>query len=181
MPESMRYHPAQVGLHWLSAVLVILALAMGMLVLKRIPNAEAAQKIFALKGHMTAGLAIAFVVTLRIALRLALAQPARATSGNAGLDRLARVVHAALYLAVLGMAASGLALAVQAGLPGIVFGGSGAPLPESCWAYAPRRIHGTLAQLLLALVALHAAAALYHQFVRKDGLLQRMWFGARGR
>jgi len=178
---AMRYHPAQVALHWLSAVLVIFALAMGMLVLKRIPNVDAAQKIFALKGHMTAGLAIAFVVTLRIALRLALVQPARATSGNAWLDRLARVVHAALYLAVLGMAASGLALAVQAGLPGIVFGGSGAPLPENFWDYAPRRVHGGLAKLLLALVALHATAALYHQFVRKDGLMQRMWFGTRGR
>jgi len=180
MPESMRYHPAQVGLHWLSAVLVILALAMGALSLKHIPNAEAAQKIFALKGHMAMGLAIAFIVALRLALRLSLEQPRPATSGNVWLDRLARVVHAALYLAVLGMAASGLALAVQAELPGIVFGNSAAPLPESFWDYAPRTVHGAIAKLLLALVALHAGAALYHQFVRRDGLMRRMWLGRRG-
>jgi len=29
------------------------------------------------------------------------------------------------------------------------------------------------------LIAAHVAAALYHQFMRKDGLLSRMWFGAR--
>jgi cytochrome b561 len=30
------------------------------------------------------------------------------------------------------------------------------------------------------LIALHVVAALYHQFARRDGLLQRMWFGRRG-
>ena len=37
-----------------------------------------------------------------------------------------------------------------------------------------------IAKLLMALIALHLAAALYHQFVLKDGLLARMWFGKRG-
>ncbi|MDX1377186.1 MAG: cytochrome b/b6 domain-containing protein [Burkholderiales bacterium] len=175
-----RYHPAQVALHWLSAVLIVSALAMGTLSLKHIPNAEAVQKVLALKAHMALGLAIAFVVTLRIALRFALVQPPRATSGNRWLDLLARVVHAALYMVVLAMAASGLALAVQAGLPAIVFRGSGTPLPESFWDYAPRAVHGALAKALIALVALHAVAALYHQLVRRDGLMRRMWFGARG-
>jgi cytochrome b561 len=75
------------------------------------------------------------------------------------------------------MAASGIATAVQAGLPGIVFGGSGAPLPESFGIYRPRVVHGVIAKLLVALAAVHVLAALYHQFVRKDSLLSRMWFG----
>ena len=28
-------------------------------------------------------------------------------------------------------------------------------------------------------IALHAAAAMYHPLVKRDGLLSRMWFGAR--
>jgi cytochrome b561 len=42
-------------------------------------------------------------------------------------------------------------------------------------------IHKTLAWGLLALVVLHVAAALYHYFVRKDGVLARMlpWAGRR--
>jgi cytochrome b561 len=177
----MRYHPIQVVLHWLSAVLVISAWVIGALVLERIPNAQAAQKIFPLGIHMTAGLTIALVMALRLALRVALEPPPRATSGNALLDRLAPVVHGALYVASLAMAASGLTLAVQAGLPAIVFGGADAPLPTNLQDFAARSLHAVIGTILISLVALHAAAALYHHFVRRDGLLARMWFGAGAR
>jgi len=43
--------------------------------------------------------------------------------------------------------------------------------------FAPRVPHGIGARLLVALLVLHAGAALYHQIIRKDGLLSRMWFG----
>jgi cytochrome b561 len=44
----------------------------------------------------------------------------------------------------------------------------------------PTRIaHGLIATLLVALIVLHIAAAIYHQVVLKDGLLRRMWFGKR--
>jgi cytochrome b561 len=174
-----RFHPAQVLLHWLSAVLVIAAWVIGALVLERIPSGESAQRIQLLGVHMATGLAIAFIVALRLALRLSLEQPARASSGNVWLDRLARVVHAALYVAALGMAASGLALAVEAGLPAIVFGGAQTPLPAQLGAYAARGVHAVIGTILISLVALHAAAAFYHHFVRRDGLLARMGFGAR--
>ncbi len=39
--------------------------------------------------------------------------------------------------------------------------------------------HGLSWTLLLLLIVLHVAAALYHQFLRKDNLLGRMWFGRR--
>jgi cytochrome b561 len=32
---------------------------------------------------------------------------------------------------------------------------------------------------LMALIALHVLAALYHTFILRDGLLRRMWFGRR--
>jgi cytochrome b561 len=173
-----RYHPAQVVLHWLSAVLVIAAWVIGAFVFERISSAETAQKLLALRIHMTTGLTIALVVALRLALRFALESPPRATSGNALLDRIAPVVHAALYVAALSMAASGLALAVQAGLPAIVFGGADRPLPANLHKLAAREVHEVIGTILISLVALHAAAALYHHFVRRDGLLARMWFGA---
>jgi len=176
---SARYHPAQVVLHWLSAVLVISAWAIGALLFGRIPDTASALRIFFLGVHMTAGLTIALVVALRLALRFALEPLPRATSGNALLDRLAPAVHAALYVAALAMAASGLALAVQAGLPAIVFGDADRPLPASLHKLAAREVHAVIGTILISLVALHAAAALYHHFVRRDGLLARMWFGTR--
>jgi cytochrome b561 len=36
-------------------------------------------------------------------------------------------------------------------------------------------IHGYLAYALFALAGIHLLAALWHQFVRHDGLLRRMW------
>jgi cytochrome b561 len=38
-------------------------------------------------------------------------------------------------------------------------------------------LHGFIAPALLLLVALHVGAALYHQFLLKDHLLARMWYG----
>ena len=39
--------------------------------------------------------------------------------------------------------------------------------------------HEFLATVLTLFVLLHIAAALYHQFVRKDRLFRRRWFGPR--
>ncbi|MGB7541526.1 MAG: cytochrome b/b6 domain-containing protein, partial [Burkholderiales bacterium] len=47
--------------------------------------------------------------------------------------------------------------------------------------YPTRVAHGAIATLLAAFIALHVLAAFYHQFVRKDSLLQRMLFGHRVR
>jgi cytochrome b561 len=38
----------------------------------------------------------------------------------------------------------------------------------------PRDAHNLGAKLILAIVILHVAAAVWHQFIRKDGLLARM-------
>ena len=168
-----RYHPLLVSLHWLLAVLIVFSLAMGFAVLTNIPNVSP-DKIFALRGHMIAGIAILVLMLVRLAARLGTRRPAPVSTGNALLDRLAPAMHYALYGVVLLMAASGIGLAVQADLPGIVFGGSGARLPESFAAFRPRAVHGVLAWLLLALVGLHVAAAAFHQFVLRDGLLSRM-------
>jgi cytochrome b561 len=173
-----RYHPLLVGLHWLLAAFLLFALAMGTFSLKEIPNASP-EKLFALRGHMVAGVAILALMLVRLGVRLWLPRPPPATTGNRLLDRVAVGVHYGFYALVILMAASGFATAVQAGLPAIVFGGSGAPLPESFWAYRPRAVHGVIAKLLIALVMLHVAGALYHQFVRRDGLLGRMWFPRR--
>ena len=60
-----------------------------------------------------------------------------------------------------------------------MFAGSGAPLPKSFAAYPTWVAHFWLATLLAGFVALHVGAAFYHQLVQRDGLLQRMGFGAR--
>jgi cytochrome b561 len=49
-----RYHPLLVLLHWILAGLVIAALALGALVMAKIPNTDP-MKIEALRSHMIGG------------------------------------------------------------------------------------------------------------------------------
>ena len=53
----------------------------------------------------------------------------------------------------------------------------GEPLPPHFGKYPSFVAHSYLAWLLMGLIALHVLDALYHQFVRKDGVLRRMLFG----
>ncbi len=125
------------------------------------------------------GIPILVLMVLRLVVRLATAKPPHVDFGHPLRDRLGVWAHWAFCLAVIGMCASGLATANIAGLPANVFQGSGAPLPESLDDIAPRVAHGVLATVLMLLILAHVAAALFHHFVRKDGLIGRMWFGDR--
>lgn len=173
-----RYHPALVVLHWLLAALIILALIMGGFVLAETPNDDPT-KLYGLRAHMSVGLTILVLMLVRLAVRMITAKPPHADIGNATLNTAGVWAHWAFYVLVIAMAGSGIAMARMAGLPEIVFGGSGAPLPESFYAYPPRYAHGIIGTLLGLLVLGHVAAALYHQAVRRDGLMSRMWFGQR--
>jgi cytochrome b561 len=172
-----RYHPVLVVLHWLIALLVVVGLAMGTFGLSTLPNSSP-DKIGALRGHMIAGGAILLLTLVRLVVRRVTAHPPPASTGIALADRLAPLAHGLLYLAVLAMAGSGIAMSIGANLPAIVIGGQGS-LPVDFSHLAPRAVHGIVAKVLMALVALHVAAAVYHHWVRRDGLLSRMGFGSR--
>lgn len=173
-----RYHAVLVALHWASAVLIFASLASGMLWLNETPNSSP-DKIPQLGVHMAFGLLILLLVIAQLAARLLAARPAPATAGNVWLDRLALLTHYSLYAAVVLMAVSGIATALAAGLPEILFGGSDRALPETFYIYAPRIAHGLLANVVIALILLHLLGVLYHYVVREDRLLRRMWFGRR--
>jgi cytochrome b561 len=177
MDQVSRYHPLLVALHWVLALLIIAALALGALVMVRIPNTDP-MKIEALRSHMSGGILILVLMLARLFVRTRTRHPAPATAGNPLLDRIAWASHRMFYVAVIGMAGSGLFMAVQAGLFGIVFGGQGS-LPPDFWGFSVRTVHYAFSRLLMALIALHVAAALFHALVLRDGLLRRMFFGRR--
>ncbi|SDA57912.1 cytochrome b [Mesorhizobium qingshengii] len=177
MDQVSRYHPLLVALHWVLALLIIAALALGALVMVNIPNTDP-MKLEALRSHMSGGLLILILMLIRLFVRTRTRHPAPATAGNPLLDRIAWASHRMLYVAVFGMAGSGLFMAVQAGLFGIVFGGHGS-LPPDFWGFPVRMVHYAFSRLLMALIALHVAAALFHSRMLRDGLLRRMSFGRR--
>src|SRR6185312_9644788 len=177
MDQVSRYHPLLVALHWVMTLLIIAALALGALVMVNIPNTDP-MKIEALRSHMSGGILILILMLVRLFVRMRTLHPAPATAGNPLLDRIAWASHRMFYIAVIGMAGSGLFMAVQAGLFGIVFGGHGF-LPPDFWVFSVRTLHYAFSHLLIALIALHVGAALFHALVLRDGLLRRMFFGRR--
>ena len=177
MSRVIKYQPMLVVLHWLLAILIIADLTLGASVLVKIPNTDS-MKIDALRNHLAGGMLLLTLMLIRLAVRLRTDRPTPATTGSVALDRLAWASHRLLYLLVIAQAASGLALAFQAGLFGVLLGGRGS-LPADFWVFPWRMVHFVISRLLMALIALHVTAALYHTIFLRDGLLRRMSFGKR--
>lgn len=169
-----KYHPVQVTLHWLVVILVFAAFVIGKS-MSGLPND--ANKLIPLALHMGLGIFTLVVIMARFIARMKLPRPKHATTGNVVFDWIGKAVHYALYLFVFLLAVSGMSLSMQAGLVPIVFGGSGSPLPADFFAFTSRMMHGFIAPALFMLVILHVGAALYHQFILRDNLLARMWYG----
>jgi cytochrome b561 len=178
MTQVSRYHPLLVTLHWLLAALIIAMLFVGFFVLANMPNSEP-QKIGILLVHMSVGTLILALILIRFVVRMLTAKPAEATTGSPLLDRIARVVHYGFYLLIVLMVTSGYATGILAGLNKSVFQRSGDPLPASFEIYPSFVAHSYIGVLLAGLIVLHVAAALFHQFARKDRLLSRMLYGRR--
>lgn len=172
---ASRYQPVLVALHWLLALMIIGLLCLGFFVLANMPNTDP-KKLDILVWHMAGGMFVLVLMVLRFVIRVRSARPATAATGSPLLDRLASMAHHGFYVIVFLMVATGWST-------GWLISGSfqpnGAPLPETFAIFPTFRAHAALGVLLAILIAGHIAAALYHQFVLKDGLFRRMWFGKR--
>lgn len=171
---SKRYHPAHVTIHWLMALLVFLMLGVGKFVMPGVSN-EDPQKVMMLQSHAYIGGAIAILLIIRLVLRFTVKRPIPADAGSAFLNFVGKATHFLLYLFLIGMALSGFGLFQQADLSSVF--NAAKPYPSNFFEYLPRMGHGFTSLLLIALIALHFGAAMYHQFLKKDNLLARMWFG----
>ena len=94
-----------------------------------------------------------------------------------GLPPTAHATHLALYVLFFAVPLAGWAYSSAAGFPVVLFGVL--PLPD----FVPvqrelsevlKEMHATLALALAAVVLVHVAGAIKHQWVDRDGLLQRM-------
>ena len=178
MKQVTRYHPLLVALHWLLAFLIIAALFAGFFLLARMPNSDP-QKIRVLLVHMAAGMTILALMVVRFIVRMLTSRPAPATTGHPFLDRIAPVTHYGFYVLVLLMVGTGYATAILAGPTGSssrVQANRCRKTSPSIRPSSPTAISHSSSPASLSCIVL---AALYHQFVRRDGLFRRMWFGRR--
>jgi len=131
--------------------------------------------------HFNFGLAILVVMAIRLLHRWRHPVRVGGEAATAWESTAANAMHRLFYVILLigpflGWAAAS-AHSVPVRLLGIVELPALAPRKAS-WALLAGDIHGWAMWTLLALVGLHAAAALYHHFVRRDDVLRRMLPGA---
>jgi cytochrome b561 len=169
-----RYGTVAVSIHWLSAILILALLGSGF----QAANAmNSAAKAAFLRFHIPVAITVLLLTVIRIVWWWRFdVKPLSVKGLPAWQERIAGWVHIAFYVVILGMVASGIGLMILSGASPAVFGAPGAALPDFT-GYPPRVPHGLGARLLVALLVFHAGAALYHHFIRRDGLLRRMWYG----
>lgn len=172
LSESTRYDRASVGLHWLTAALVLLLWSMTQS--EHLLPKEWRHGMWSI--HIAAGSLLVLVYCVRVVWRfLAGARPA---SVNSGVWKIAeQIVHGLLYVILAVTLAVGVANVTARGwnLFGLIqipaFAADDRALRRSINGW-----HELAANGVIVLAAAHAAAALLHQFVMRDGLLRRMWF-----
>jgi len=161
---SPGFSRAQIVLHWLIAALVLFQIVFGESMAEVIEAAEEGETVSSLDSllgtaHYWFGIAILVLVGVRLVLRLRTGVPAPANGANPLLDLAPRAMHWLFYALLVVVPVLGL-LAYYFGDP---------------WG----ELHQLAKPAFILLIAVHAGAALYHQFVLRDGTLRRMLVAGR--
>lgn len=185
-PLSVMTTPTRYGLiarllHWTMAVLMLAGYLSGEAAEDGLEAGASAWEAWAAAFHAGAGIALIGLLALRVLWRAVDAAPAAPAGAPAWETKAARWAHGALYVLMAAMPLSGLAVALTAGQP-MTVGGLGwagieqiSPLLSSRWLNkALAGLHEALSSALVAAVALHVAATLWHAVVRRDGVAARM-------
>jgi len=177
-PAPGRYDAGAVAFHWATFALVVVVGVLGLLH-DSWPDASQA---FWINLHAVLGLVLWFTLIARLGWRSRHAPPPLPAHSGDLARRLSGPVHLALYALLFVTPLIGVVTFVYHGRifdfglfridPGIA--------KNRAIFHPTEDVHGYLAYAIFGLAGLHAGAALWHQFYRRDGLLARMWPGRRG-
>ncbi len=169
--RALMYDPVTIALHWITAVLVSLLWLIGQTI-DYAPSG--ALRVDYRSLHMMLGVTLLGVFIARVIWRLYRGRSLPA-AGNALLELAARVVHWALYLLIGTTLVLGLANVWVRG--DVVFNLFKVPAFDPANKALRHLVgdwHALAANAILILAGVHAAAALFHHFILRDGVLRRM-------
>jgi len=174
LPTVSRYTTTAIALHWLTAVLIVCAVAIGLYMVE-LPMSVQRLKLF--NWHKWFGIGALIVVAVRMVWRVTHQPPVSQPDESGWQHALAATVHLLMYALMLAVPLVGWAYSSASGFPITWLGVL--PLPD--WVPKDRELaealkpwHWILSYSLIALVSLHIAAALKHHFLDRDSILQRM-------
>jgi cytochrome b561 len=162
--------------HWGSALLILATVVIGVAMTSE--GFESLRDALYV-SHKTIGVVILGVLALRVAWRVVTPGPPRLPDSVPPLQRrLAEVTHTGLYLLMGLMAVTGYLRVVSGDFPVEILDAAGIPplisgAPELSGTLSV--VHKVGAYLLVAVVAMHVAAAAHHGLILRDGVFSRMW------
>lgn len=173
--ENTTYTRTAIGLHWLMALLIFVALPMGM-VMHELDLSPFKLKLYS--WHKWIGVSVFGLAVLRALWAVSHPPPPPPASLPPWQRRAARLVHAGLYLLLFLIPLSGWLMSSAKGFQTVYFGVL--PLPDlltknEALGEALAGVHEALNLGLLALLAAHIGAAMKHHLVDHDEVLARMW------
>jgi cytochrome b561 len=170
-----RYNNTAIAFHWLIALLIVGAFTLG-LVMTDIPGLTPT-KLRYYSWHKWAGVTVLALAALRLLWRLGHRAPLYPATMARWQQGVAHGLHGLLYLLLFAVPLSGYFYSLASGVPVVYFGLFQLPVligPDPALKPVLKAVHYWLNMLLAGGVGVHVAAALWHQLVVRDRVLQRM-------
>jgi cytochrome b561 len=171
--SDARYGTPAIAFHWMSVLIVVAVGTLGLLHDSWPKQTQA----FWINIHALLGLLVLMLVMVRFGWRMRHAPPPLPADVGTSTRRLSGLVHGSLYTLMFIIPIIGIVTFIWHGrvFDFGVFRVNFAVRSNRAIFHPTEDIHGYLAYALFALVGLHACAALWHHFIRHDGVLRRMW------
>jgi cytochrome b561 len=168
-----RYRSGAIAFHWAMFVIVVVVGVLGLLHDSWPKQTQA----FWINIHALIGILLFLLLIARFGYRLRHSPPTLPADVGAFSRRFSSPVHLALYGLMFIIPIFGVVTFIYHGrvfhfsLFDLDFG-----IKKNPAIFGPSEdIHGYLAYALFTLAGLHAIAALWHHFIRRDGVLRRIW------
>jgi cytochrome b561 len=166
------FSPAQRVLHWLMAICILAMLFIGVGMVSTITP----EYVTLVAIHKPLGIAILILALIRLTLRLKRGAPPLPADLPEPMKLAAELSHYTFYALMIALPLLGWAMLSAADYPVVVLGMHLPPIaPHSDELHTVFwDAHKVLALCFFALVLLHLSAALFHLWVRRDGVFQTM-------
>lgn len=169
------HHPGAKALHWITALAVLGLLGVG-LWMTGLPLGLLKLEVYG--WHKWIGLTVLVLTMVRLWWRWRHPPPPLPGALPTWERRAAHAAHWALFFLLLAMPISGWLMNSAAGVGLYWFGY--VPIPDlvprdPALFETLRTVHRVLSRLLMAVVALHVGAVVYHDVLRRDGIFRRIW------
>jgi cytochrome b561 len=169
---TTRYSTTTIVLHWMMAIAIAVAFAVGK-VAEGLPRGP--EKASLMGWHVLLGMSVLALLLPRVLSRATGGAPDNAEL-PAGERTLAAATKHLFYLLMLALPLVGMATVMSNRAPLQVVGLFEIPTPLAAYGLRDtfQAVHGALAKLMLAAFVLHVLATAWHRLVRRDDVPGRM-------